>query len=312
MSENTDPIAQQAAWLEQSAGFRVLDEIALLALLGEDAAAWINGQVTNDLRDLKKDRAGYALVTNVKGRILADLWAIREGEDVLALVPKEAVEVLLPHFDKYIIMEDVEIEPSEERALISVQGPRAAELVGSLEGPEGTLRFTCDRLGKGGLDLVVPRSELDAVRAELGEAAHALGGGEVSEEAWDLARIRAGRPRFGVDFGDKSYPQEAGLRDLAISFSKGCYLGQEVVCMLENRGRLVRRLALFDLAEAAEAEAELAKEDGTVVGRITSSSPEPSTGRALGLGYVKVKAVESEEALSVGGKPVRMLRYVGE
>lgn len=259
--------------LEETVGVRALDELTGILVTGSEAKSWLNGQVTQQLALMKQGEAAYGLAVDVHGKILADLWVLDRGDDLLVLIPAAAREGLLKHFDKYIVMEDVDLE-AHDVAVLTAQGPEAA---GIADG------FPCDRLGRGGVDVVVPPAERDAALAGLVAAAEARGGGAVTEDEWERARIRAGRPRFGVDFGDSHRPQEAGLRDLAVSFQKGCYLGQEVVCMLDTRGKLRRRLMRLR-AETLEVGAPLEVE-GAKVGEITSAVADD--GVVIGLGYVK-------------------------
>ncbi len=258
------------------AGVRALDD-AVLRVRGEDARSWLNGQITNDVRAMEPGDALYALVLDGRGKILSDAWVLERGEDVLLVVPRETVDLLREHFEKYIVMEDVDLDVAD-LAVVTVQGPRAAEVAG----PAG---YPCDRLGAGGRDRLVRSSDRDATLAALAAAADALGGGEVSREGWELARLRAAVPRFGADFGPAHYPQEAGLKERAVSFTKGCYLGQEVVCTLENRGQLSRRLVRLE-GSAARAGSEL-RSGESVVGQITSALHDAARGGALALGYVK-------------------------
>ncbi|MDQ3032522.1 MAG: folate-binding protein YgfZ, partial [Myxococcota bacterium] len=132
----------------------------------------------------------------------------------------------------------------------------------------------------------------------------------VSDEGWELARLRAGRPALFADFGEATYPQEAGLERAAVSFQKGCYLGQEVVCMLENRGQLNRRLV------SIESDGELARgttitdAEGKKLGEVTSAMRDPESSRVLALGFVKrTHATEGHELASDAGA-LRITRVV--
>lgn len=283
------------------AGVRALDD-AVLRVRGEDARSWLNGQLSNDVREMQPGAAVYALVLDGRGKILADTWVLERGEDVLLVVPPETVDALREHFEKYIVMEDVELEVAE-LAVVTVQGPRAGEVAG----PSG---YPCDRLGGGGRDLLVAPAERGAALARLGAAAEALGGGEVAEEGWELARLRASVPRFGADFGPAHYPQEAGLKERAVSFTKGCYLGQEVVCTLENRGQLSRRLVRLE-GPVARPGSELRSGD-RVVGEVTSALHDPARGAAVALGYVKRAAATIGARLEADGGELAVTALVGE
>ncbi len=294
MSELIDGAARLAI-----AGVRALDT-GVLRVRGEDARSWLNGQITNDIRAMSRGDAIYALVLDGRGKILADAWVLERGEDVLLVVPRETVEPLREHFDKYIVMEDVELD-APALAVVTVQGARAADVAGS----DG---FPCDRLGDGGRDVVVPEGDRDAALARLIEAAERVGGGAVDDAAWELARVRRAVPRFGVDFGPANYPQEAGLKDRAVSFTKGCYLGQEVVCTLENRGQLSRRLVRLEGAPARPGD-EL-RADEKVVGQVTSSALDPERG-TIALGYLK-RAVPVGASVASAEGPLTVAGVVGE
>jgi len=288
-------IADQARWLRETVGVRAL-EMAAIRVTGEDARTWINGQVTNDVGRTEKGDAVYALAVDTKGKIASDLWALDLGGDRFDLVvPRDRLEPLLAHLDKYVVMEDVELE-GREVTVVSAQGPRHAEL--DLEG------FACDRLGAGGTDV------LDGDLAAAVEAARRLGGGEVSEEAWELARLRAGRPALGADFDEKTLPQEAGLRELAVSFTKGCYVGQEVVCMLENRGQLRRRLVQARADALPEPGSEVTA-DGAAVGTVRSGAIDPEDGRAWIHALVKRKHAAEGASLETAAGTLTVREVLG-
>ncbi len=244
----------------------------LISVRGDDARTWLNGQMTNDLKALTPERMVYGLILNVKGRILSDVLAIDHPEHgLLMAVAAGTWPVLSPHLEHYIIMEDVSLVPRDDLRILTTQ-VLETERGGEKPG-EGWLPH--QRLGVGkGWDRVVEMSELESVLASLG-ARH------IEESEAEPLRIRAGRPRFGVDFGDTTYPQEAGLEKGAVSFSKGCYLGQEVVCMLESRGQVSRRLVALE-GLGLFAGAELKDAEGTKVGEVTSATVE-----GHGIGFVK-------------------------
>jgi folate-binding protein YgfZ len=300
--------AAEARWLSETVGVRALDERLVLRVSGDDARTWLNGQITNDVRQTAPGEAVYALAIHVKGRVIADLHAIDRGAAGLAIVvPRANLAALLEHFDKYVIMEDVTLAPEDETAIVTVQGPRAAEVALGIEWPA----FPVDRLGGGGRDVLVPAAEKGRALDLLAERARALGGGPVSREGWELARMRAARPTLFEDFGETTYPQEVGLKSLAVSFQKGCYLGQEVVCMLENRGQLTRRLVQLESAAALEKGDELRDASGARIGEVTSALVDPERGATLALGFVKrAHASEGTEVTSAKGT-ARVLGLAG-
>ena len=191
----------------------LLDE-RVVRVEGDDAREWINGQVTADLRE-PRPGSTYALVLTLQGRVQSDAWLSDEGEHLVMRLPEAAADAVLAHLDRYIIMEDVELEPDPRRVL-HVAGPGAAARVKSA-GLEG---LATPRLDAEGVDLLLPEDGLEAARRALIEA----GVDEVDEAGWERARIARGVPRWGRDFGADTLPQEAGLKH-AVSFDKGCYLG---------------------------------------------------------------------------------------
>ncbi len=289
----------EAGWLYEVAGVRPLPERVLLKVVGDDAATWINGQVTQDVRALTPGSSAYGLVLHVRGKILSDVHVLNRGARGLALLTARAnLEAVMAHLDHHVIMEDVALEADAETAVLTVQGPRAAEVVASVPALES---YAADRLGRGGFDVLVASDAVARVQASLVEAAEALGGGAVSEEGWTLARLRAGWPALFSDFGESTYPQEAGLTARAVSFTKGCYLGQEVICMLENRGQLSRRLVQLDAQGALAPGASLFDAQGGLVGEVTSAVSD-GEGRTRALGFAK-RALAVPGAALHGGSP---------
>ena len=141
-------------WLERSVGVLALSDRAIISVSGDDAREWLQGQLTNQLEDVESGGSAYALVLTLKGRILADTYALVREDDVWLDVPATQVDALLERFDRYIIMEDVDLEVREDLCVITAQGPEAKEL------SEGG--WPADRLGVGGRQWVVPRAELDS------------------------------------------------------------------------------------------------------------------------------------------------------
>lgn len=281
----TTPLAQADA-LTSAVGVRRLDDTVVVRVAGDDRRVWLNGQITNDVRATQRGDSVYALVLTPHGKILADLFALDRGDDLALTLPRSAADTVLARLDKYVIMEDVELTRLVDVAVLTAQGPSARTAVTQAAITAARI-FPCDRLGTGGFDILVPSADADAMFAVLRAAAERLGGVVVDDEGWTLAGLRGGRPRFGVDFGEHQYPQEAGLRERALSFGKGCYLGQEIVCTLESRGQLVRKLVLLDAAGAPAPATAVTLADGTEIGTVTSSMLDPATGRALAFAYVK-------------------------
>jgi folate-binding protein YgfZ len=304
-------IQEQCAWLADTVGVFVTDD-RVLRVGGEDAESWLSGQVTADLRNLKVGEAVYALSVSLKGRIVTDLWVVRDPDGLLLSLPAHGYDAAVAAYDKHIIMEDVELTPSEALCVVAVQGPKArqlfemlqvpeagppAESPGPLDAPDTLRHFPCARLfPRPGLDVWVAREQLDALLARLSRAAGALGGGRVEAAAVAQAHVVLAVPRLGIDFGAENYPQEAGLKARAVSFNKGCYVGQEVVYMLENRGQLARRLVQLECpASSFAAGDQVLDATGKRVGELTSvAEPQPASAAGrLALAYVKRASAEA-------------------
>jgi folate-binding protein YgfZ len=255
----------------------------------------------------------YSLAVTVRGKIMADLWVVRSGGELSVLLPRTASDTVLASFEHQIIMDDVELVRDPAVRVLSIQGPGAAT-VGEAAASAGVERQRCDELGSGGELLLVPADQADAVYARAVAAAAQAGGGAVDDAGFELARVRAGRPRFERDFGPEQYPQEAGLEERAVSFNKGCYLGQEVICTLENRGRLSRRLARLHAdasASALQPGSELLDAEARTVGKITSLVLDPEQRRLLALGYVKQAAAKPGTSLTAAGATLQLQALVG-
>lgn len=230
-----------AALLDRSAAGR-------LRLGGADRARFLHGLVTCDVQRLAEGQGAYGFVTSSQGRVLADAVVLALEDELWLEVPPGAADEVADHLAKYLIADRVEIAALHAVPL-GVAGPRAAELLESLAG-RGTLPTepwahrpvtvagVAARAVRRGiapveaLDLWLPSGAAPEVRAHL----QAEGAVAVSADAWDLLRVERGVPAFGRDFGPANFPQETGLGDQAVSYTKGCYLGQEIVARIHYRG----------------------------------------------------------------------------
>ncbi len=291
--------ANELDWLEHSVGVLALDDRAIISVAGDDARDWLQGQVSNQLECAEPGSSVYAFVLTLKGRVLADVYVLVREEELWIEVPATQVDALLERFDRYIIMEDVDIEHRKDLRLITAQGPGAAEL--------GDTGWPADRLGVGGRQWVVTDEGLESELERLIARARDLGGGPISAQTWAQAHVLRGRPRFGVDFGDWTYPQESGLNPLAVSFKKGCYIGQETVVMLENRGKAPKVLWRWAIegSELPTAKSAITMND-SVVGEITSAASGPQGVRALGF-LKRGHEAEGPEGFGVAGAAAQAL-----
>lgn len=248
---------------------------------GKDRTSWLNGLVTQDLAKLSKGEAAYALLVEKKGRIQTDLFVLpaRNGEDEWMLaVPSALRETILETLDHYLIMEDATLEVRDVPFWLEI----GEEDLGGAYG--GNVR---------GIGTVIAGASVD-------ERARAAGVEIVDDARWDAVRIERGLPRWGVEFDATLYPQEASLETLAVSFDKGCYLGQEVVYMLQNRGHVKRKLVPLDLDAAVNAADKVTTEAGEEVGEIKSSTIGPDSRKPVAIAMIKYAHAKPGTLLRVG------------
>jgi folate-binding protein YgfZ len=303
-----------APTVELDAQYRVMREGAglldrsvrgKLTVGGAEAAEYLQGQLTNDIEALEPDQGCYALLLDRKGHIEADMRVLRlsSGELWLDCEP-DARERLLKHLRMYAIGRELEIaDVSGEWAITSLIGPAAGSVAGFEGlGPEHTQRFS-DRGGlevlavatEGGLDLITRPDRAEALRSTLLEA----GAEPVSEEAAEIQRVEAGRPRWGRELSERVMPAEAGVVERAINFEKGCYIGQEPVARLHYRGRPNRTLRGLRLSAAAPEGASLRLGEREV-GSVATSVVSPRHG-PIALAIVRREAETGDSLEAEGG-----------
>jgi tRNA-modifying protein YgfZ len=290
-----------------------LPQLGTLIITGGDRLTWLNGLVTCELAGRKPGDGVYGLTVGKTGKIVAEIWILVAKDHLALAVPSDRLSMLREHFERHLIMEDAEIAEAPERGWLAVHGPLSGDLVARAR-ELGADAARVDFTGRGDAAAILsPPGQLEALRDALLERAGERGA-LLSAEGWERLRIAWGVPRFGVDFDDQSLPQEASLERLAVSFSKGCYLGQETVFMLEKRGHAKKRLMRISIEGDAEvaAGAEIALPDGTSVGAVTSAAPAPEGGSVLALGSVKYKHAVADAAVSIAGRSARLLGLAAE
>jgi folate-binding protein YgfZ len=286
-------VALQAAALRERAGFMALAHHRVLRVRGPDRLDWLSGMITQECKTLRPGESRYTAAVHEKGKLFGDLFVHCEADEVLVVAPTLTADELVAHFERHIIMEDCEVALDERARVVTVQGPDSARL-------RGATGFVADRLGRGGVDFVVDAGALDALAAQLTVA----GATPVCEQAWEIARIEAGVPRFGVDFGTDNYVQEANITERAVSFNKGCYVGQEVVCRLQMRGHVRRQLVALVLD--GEPPAPGSKLDGDA-GVITSSCWSPALGKSAAIAMVKWSVAQESQRVSIDGRTAQIV-----
>lgn len=277
-----------------------------LVVRGADRASWLNGLLTCDVAKLKPGGAVYGLAVTQKGRVLADVVVLVGADEVMLSVPVGAEAALLDHFARYLIMEDAEIAPAEV-AFFAAHGPASAAVTASLTANGNVVAHPLDVLGRGGYVFTVARRDAAAFAVALEGAAVAHGGVLGDAAGWEAVRLERAVPAFGSDFDGTTYPQEASLERRAVSFDKGCYLGQEVVCMLEMRGHVKRKLVPIEIDGTASAGTPVTDASGTELGKVTSAYVREDGAHARALAMVKLSHAGAGAELKVGASPARVV-----
>jgi len=288
--------------LREECGLLDRSERGKLLVRGAEAAEYLQGQLTNDVEGLAAGEGGYAALLDRKGHMQADMRVLRLAEDETWIdIEATALEATRRHLQTYKIGRDVEVEDmSAERVILSLIGPRSAEVAGSPPLPEyaseelTVVGIACLAVGTAhGIDLIAATAETERLAAALREA----GAAEVAPEAAEILRIEAGTPRFGFEMDTATMPAEAGIVERAVDFEKGCYIGQETVARLHYKGKPNRHLRGLRLSAPAPAGAVLrlgAREVGTLGGSCVSPLHGP-----IALAIVRREAEPGSE-LAVG------------
>ena len=306
-----DPAAEHAA-LHENAAALDLSFRSRVCVLGADRVKFLNGQVTNHVAALKAGEGCYATLVTAKGKVQSDLNIFALADELLLDFEPGLTRIVTERLEKYVIADDAQlVDVAPHYGLLSVQGPRAADVVVRLglemELPKtlrafatitdptlGTLYLmNLPRAGTTGFDLYVPVAALGAVFDKLVAATKAVGGCACGWQALETARIEAGIPRFGADFDETNLPSEAGIEATAVSYTKGCYIGQEVIARLRTYGNVAKALRGLRLADALPnlpVRGDKLFKDGKEVGHVTSAVTSPTLNANLALGYVRREA----------------------
>ena len=270
-----------------------------LLLTGEDRRSYLQGLLSNDIAALTAGTGCYATLLTAQGRMISDMRVFELGEAVLLDLEAGVTEAVRAHLDMFVITEDVAIQDvTATTAQVGLYGPRASGILARAKA-EGLVimhELPSSDIGVDGFDLIVPSAE----SSSLVDALTAAGALLVDREAVDVTRIEAGIPRFLVDMDSTTIPLEAGIEDRAISLTKGCYVGQEVIIRVLHRGggRVAKKLVGIALDDAAQP-GDVVLKDAREIGRVTSAVDSPALGKRLALAYVHRDFVEPATALTV-------------
>ncbi len=272
----------------------------IICLSGSDRVTCLQGMVSNDLHKLNAgNHAISAFMLDATGHILADLRIVDRGENLLLDFDRRIVERVYSRMDGFVVIEDVEItEQSEFIACISIQGPNAKTALTCFE--SDAIVVGSNHTGFGGMDVYFRSTERENILDKIRN----VGIHPISAKVREILRVSAGIPQFGIDFDETILAPETGLAASHISYSKGCYVGQEIVARIQSRGHTNRQFSGFVVSGNEEPVAGtrlyLGKDDETKdVGWITSSIYSPTLQKSLALGYVRTEASESGTILQL-------------
>jgi folate-binding protein YgfZ len=300
------PLEHQA--LTEKTGVFDLSFRSRICLTGSDRVRFLHGQVTNDIKNLQVGSGCYAALVTAKGRMQSDLNVYLLADELLLDFEPALTTLVSQRLERYIVADDVQVvDIASQYGLFSVQGPKSSEVVTRskifAELPARTFQFSKtndanlgeiylmnqSRIGIQGFDLFVPVPSLRAVADKLSSAAVALGGRFCGWTALDMARVEAGIPRFGVDMDETNFPQECGIETRAVSYNKGCYIGQEVLNRIHTLGHVnqqLRGLQLNDEITALPRKGDKLFHEGKEVGSVRSALASPRL-KNIALGYVR-------------------------
>ncbi len=301
-------------------GFR-----ARIAITGGDRVRWLNGMVTNNIRDLAVGRGVYAFLLNPQGRILGDMHIYNDGERLIVETDRSQTEKIMAVFDHYIIMDDVELaDLSDNETAIGLAGPEARKILNAvgieiselepLQTMTPACKCDCDCLQC----TVVRAEDMQAQRYEIWlspadayktwQALVAAGAAPVGSEALELRRIAAGIPLYGVDIRERDLPQETEQMR-ALNFNKGCYVGQEIVERIRSRGNLHRTFTGFVSEDGISTGAKVLAGEKEI-GEITSATRlhTPGGDRTLALGYVRREIGMPGREVTIGNAQAKVVQ----
>lgn len=287
---------------------------------GADATSFLQNMLSHDVKRLQPGQGTHAAFLTNKGKLVAEMRVFKRADDFLIDVDASRAGPLSQAISRYIISEDVLLDDwSDEEASFDLVGPRAAELAGLVTGeaPERfaqlphlgflelhiddrPLRVSCvGQIPLARFQLAMSATDASDLRERTLHEAKALEGLAAGSEVAEMLRIAAGEPRFGVDIDESHLPQEAGL-ERALSFEKGCYIGQEVVVRLAHRGHVNRKLVRLEIEGAGHpSPGDVIRLADTDVGNVTSSAALPEPAGSVALGLVRREAFEPGTTVTI-------------
>lgn len=315
--------------LRENAAIGAIAPRAQVAVAGPDRAAFLHGFLTNDIANLAAGRGCYAAWLTPQGRMLCDLHVLESGDMILLDLPDAEAAPAAARLEQFHFSEDVQIERLSSLRPVWIHGPAsprmvAAAVAGQASTFESWTQYQNARLEVGGAPVVVARIDQLAVPGfvvyaevphdnEVRSAFVSAGALEATPESIEAARLEAAYPVFGMDMTSETIPLEAGIEQRAISMTKGCYVGQEVIIRVLHRGhgRVARRLVRMQIDGTTPAPGAKVFSGEREVGFVTSAAVSPRMG-PLALGYVHRDFVENGTALEIEAGTARLDAQVNQ
>ena len=325
LAERFGEVSAECGAVRAGAGVMDRTERVHLTASGADAKAFLHRMLSNDVAGLQSGQGCYATLLNPQGQMLADLYVLAMEDHLLLETDISAKERVRETLEKFIIADDVTLEDrSQQLAALSVQGPASGQLLraaGAVALPGKELNHTWVKLtptspgqddtpvlvvrlsetGEEGYRLVFAVEYAQNLWEALAAQQKTVPWKPVGHAALNILRTEAGIPWYGVDMDERTLPPEAGLEARAISYTKGCYVGQEIIERIRSRGHVNRRLTGLNLSgEALPAAGTKLLSEGKEVGSITTAVFSPTLRRGIGLGYVRREYLEPGTRLALG------------
>ena len=266
-----------------------------IRVTGSEATMFLNGLITNDIKNATENSWLPAVFPTVQGRLIGAVRILRSDSGFLIDTEAASHDAVLKTISRFTLAGDFKVaDVTAETALLTVQGKRAGDVINDVNAK--VIRAT--HTGEHGFDLIIEAGERASVTAKL----IAAGAQPVSQETFETLRIEAGIPRHGQDMDETSVVLETNLDD-AISYTKGCYVGQEIIIRIKHRGHVARKLTGLKFAKPVEGRATITSEDGKEIGRVTSSTFSPRLESPIALGYVRYEYLSAGTAVKVKDNP---------
>jgi len=326
-----DPVSEHRA-VRSRAGLIDQSYRGKIRLTGRDRVDFLHGMVTNDIKKLGPGNGLYAAFTNDKARMLSDARIYCLPDGFWIDTEPEAAQNIQKHLDKYTLASDVTVENvTGVFGLLSIHGPASLEILLQAFGSESlpaqeysTASLSLDGVpilvarneitAEMGFDLIIPTDRVSRIWDRIFEAGSSRGLQPIGAEALDSLRIEAGIPRYRVDMDESNFPMETGLEKTAISYTKGCYIGQETIARADAQGRMNKHLVGLEMGgdsvpkrgQPIQAPRPAYGTETKSVGVVTSAVKSPSLGKVIALGYVHRDFVEPGSELEIDGIAARV------